>query len=129
EGPRLTYAELDRQARAVATALRDVAEPGDRALLLYPPGLEFIAAFFGCQYAGVVPVPAYPPRLDRPAQSWQTLANIAADCRPRVVLTGGSVGPLVAGGIAHVPALADARCILTDGLDLTAADRWHAPPP
>src|SRR5437899_5626180 len=73
EGPRLTYAELDHQARSVAAALQDVAGPGDRALLLYAPGLEFIAAFFGCQYAGVIPVPAYPPRLDRAAQDWQSL--------------------------------------------------------
>ena len=77
EGPRLTYADLDLQARAVAATLRDGAETGDRALLLYAPGLEFIPAFFGCLYAGVVPVPAYPPRLDRLIQSWQALGNIA----------------------------------------------------
>ena len=62
EGPWLNYATLDREARTVAAALRDVAGPGDRALLLYAPGLAFVSAFFGCQYAGVVPVPAYPPR-------------------------------------------------------------------
>src|SRR5437762_1910846 len=48
----LTYAELDRQARAIAALLQEVATPGDRALLLYPPGLDYIAAFFGCLYAG-----------------------------------------------------------------------------
>src|SRR5262245_49688871 len=88
EGPWITYAGLDRAARAVAAALQDVAGPGDRALLLYAPGLEFVAAFFGCQYAGVVPVPAYPPRPERLAQSWQLLGGIAGDCRPQVVLTG-----------------------------------------
>src|SRR4051812_10906894 len=65
EGPRLAFAGLDRAARAVAASLRDVAEPGDRALLLYEPGLEFIPAYFGCLYAGIVPVPVSPPRLDR----------------------------------------------------------------
>src|SRR5262249_39503102 len=95
EGPRLTYAELDPPPRPVAAPLQAVAAPGARAVLLYGPGLEFIAAFFGCQYAGVVPVPAYPPRLDRLAQSWQTLGALAADCRPRVVFTGGPVGPFV----------------------------------
>jgi acyl-CoA synthetase (AMP-forming)/AMP-acid ligase II len=34
---------------------------GDRAVLLYPPGPEFILAFVGCLFAGVVPVPVYPP--------------------------------------------------------------------
>src|SRR5262245_4858117 len=63
----LTYGELDRQARAIGAMLQRVAAPGERALLLYPPGPEYIAAFFGCLYAGVVAVPAYPPnpaRLD-----------------------------------------------------------------
>ena len=70
EGPRLTYGDLDREARTIAAALRDVAGPGDRALLLYAPGLAFISAFFGCQYAGIVPVPTYPPRPDRLAPGW-----------------------------------------------------------
>ena len=58
----LTYLELDLQARVIATRLQNLGASGERALLLYPPGLEFIAAFFGCLYAGVVAVPAYPPR-------------------------------------------------------------------
>ena len=65
EGPRLTYAQLDREAQQIAVKLREVAGPGDRVLLLYPSGLEFISAFFGCLYANVVAVPVSPPRLDR----------------------------------------------------------------
>ena len=63
----VSYRELDRRARTVAVGLRNVAAPGDRALLLYPPGLDYIAGFMGCLYAGVVAVPIYPPRLNRPA--------------------------------------------------------------
>src|ERR1044071_6314680 len=59
----LTYAELDARARAIAVSLQGYV--GKRALLLYPPGLEYIAALFGCFYAGVVAVPVYPPRLNR----------------------------------------------------------------
>lgn len=128
EGPRLSYAELDRGARAVAASLQDVAGPGERALLLYGPGLEFVTAFFGCQYAGVVPVPAYPPRPDRLAQSWQALQGLAADCQPRVVLTGGAVAPFVSGIGRFVPALADAACVVTDQLDPSFAHRWREPP-
>ena len=62
----LTRGELDRRARALAARLQDRGLAGHRALLLYPPGLEFIAAFFGCLYAGVVAVPAYLPRRNRP---------------------------------------------------------------
>src|SRR5919197_111157 len=64
----LTYGEVDRRARAVAAALQSLGLGGERALLLYPPGLDYVTAFFGCLYAGVVAVPAYPPRrrsLDR----------------------------------------------------------------
>jgi acyl-CoA synthetase (AMP-forming)/AMP-acid ligase II len=124
DGPRFTYADLDREARAVAVALRDAAGPGDRALLVYAPGLEFVAAFFGCLYAGLVPVPVYPPRLDRLAQGWQALAAVAADCGPRVLLTGGMVADHVASGAGRL----SVRCMVTDGLDRSAAGRWREPP-
>ncbi len=60
-----TYAELDRRARAIAAWLQSLGAEGERAILLYPPGLDYIAAFFGCLYAGVVAVPAYPPQRKR----------------------------------------------------------------
>jgi acyl-CoA synthetase (AMP-forming)/AMP-acid ligase II len=52
------YGELDRRARAIAAWLQSCGAAGERALLLYPPGLDYLAAFFGCLYAGVVAVPA-----------------------------------------------------------------------
>ncbi|BFU90192.1 MAG: hypothetical protein NTAFB01_13790 [Nitrospira sp.] len=61
----LTYGELDRRARAIAAWLQSLGAQGERALLLYPPGLDYIAAFFGCLYAEVVAVPAYPPQRKR----------------------------------------------------------------
>ncbi len=60
----LTLGELDGRARAIAARL---GGDGGRALLLFPPGLDFVAAFFGCLYAGAVAVPAYPPRSNRRA--------------------------------------------------------------
>ena len=61
----LTYGDLDRSARSMAVLLKRAASPGDRALLLFQPGLDFISAFFGCLYAGVVAVPVLPPRPNR----------------------------------------------------------------
>lgn len=79
-----TYAELDRRARAVAAELSRVAAPGERAVLVFPPGLDFIAAFFGCLYAGVLPVPATYPKPRRPSSR---LDAIVADCKPLLALT------------------------------------------
>jgi non-ribosomal peptide synthetase component E (peptide arylation enzyme) len=65
----MTFAQLDRRARAIAAYLQDMRLAGRNVVLAYPPGLDFIAAFFGALYAGCVAVPAYPPRprtLDRP---------------------------------------------------------------
>src|SRR5207249_1883154 len=52
ESNSLTYAELDCQAQSIAAFLQTVGNTRERALLLYPSGLDFIAAFFGCLYAG-----------------------------------------------------------------------------
>jgi 8-amino-7-oxononanoate synthase len=84
----ITYAELDRQARGVAAWLQAHGLQGQRAMLLYPPGLDFIVSFFGCLYAGVVAVPAYPPRMNR---SMGRIQAIAGDCDARVALTTGAV--------------------------------------
>jgi amino acid adenylation domain-containing protein len=84
EAASLTWGELDRRARFQARVLRREAAEGDRALLLYPPGLDFIVAFFACLYARVVAVPAYPPR---PRREQPRLRAIVQDARPKVVLT------------------------------------------
>jgi|GEM_PF-553453 len=79
-----TFAELERRARRIGAWLSRHAEVGDRALLVYLPGLEFSAAFFGCLYAGILPVPATYPK---PRRRLSRLANMALDCQPRLVLT------------------------------------------
>lgn len=84
EGSRITYQELDLQARAIATKLYSRDASSSRVLLLYQHGLEFIAAFLGCLYAGAVPVPAYPPQAN---QKVSRLLNILVDAQPKVILT------------------------------------------
>jgi acyl-CoA synthetase (AMP-forming)/AMP-acid ligase II/alkylation response protein AidB-like acyl-CoA dehydrogenase/3-oxoacyl-(acyl-carrier-protein) synthase/thioesterase domain-containing protein/acyl carrier protein len=84
----LTFDELDRQAQQLAAQLRESgAEVGARALLIYPPSIEFIVAFFGCLYAGVIAVPV----AARGPQDIPNLQMIAADCEPAFVLTSSSV--------------------------------------
>ncbi len=77
ESRRLTFGELDQEARAIALGLQEHNAPGERAMLLYPPGLEFICAFLGCLYAGVIAVPAFPPRRSRPNPHLEAMAKDA----------------------------------------------------
>ena len=91
----LTYAELDRQARAIGAMLQRQGASGERVLLLYPAGLEYIAAFFGCLYAGVLAVPAYPPRSNR---SLRRIESIVADAQAKFVLTTNQIISKIARG-------------------------------
>lgn len=83
----MTYRALFDQAQAIAEHLRDCTRSGDRALLMFPPGLEFVAAFFGCLYAGVIAVPT--PELDpvRAKRSRPRLCSIAKDSLASILLT------------------------------------------
>ncbi len=80
----LTYAQLDTIARSAAARLLQQCAPGDRALLIYPPGLDYVIALFACMYAGVISVPSYVPRPNRPLSR---LEAIMANAEPKVVLT------------------------------------------
>jgi 8-amino-7-oxononanoate synthase len=77
EEVRITYAELRRRVMAIAAELIERGAQGERALLLFPPGLEFVEAFYGCLYAGVVAVPAYPPRKNRNMERIQAISDAA----------------------------------------------------
>ncbi len=87
----ITNAELDRQASVWAALLQARGLAGERVLLLFPPGLDYIAAFFGCLYAGAVAVPAYPPRRGR---SLDRLRAIANDARAAAVLAAPTMRAL-----------------------------------
>jgi acyl-CoA synthetase (AMP-forming)/AMP-acid ligase II len=80
----LTYGELHRAAQALAARLAGVAQRGDRAVLVFPPGLEFMVAFFGCLIAGIIAVPMMMPRRNSARDS---SAAILANCEPVIALT------------------------------------------
>ncbi|HVG90788.1 MAG TPA: fatty acyl-AMP ligase, partial [Alphaproteobacteria bacterium] len=117
----LTYRELDLRAKSIATVLQGLKAQGERALLLYPPGLEFIAAFFGCLYAGVIAVPAYPPRLNRNALR---IVSIAKDSQATLALTSADVLSRLGALTAHTPELGNLRWYATDNLHSDFVNEW-----
>jgi amino acid adenylation domain-containing protein len=121
EAVHLSYGELDRQARSIAARLQALGVQGERALLLYPPGLQYAAAFFGCLYAGVTAVPVYPPRPNRPDPRFLA---ILSDARARVVLTTSDILP---NAERLLPAAAPVVWLATDGLDRERAEEWNDP--
>lgn len=120
----ITYRELDQQARRVAAQLRARGLGGERALLLYQPGLEYISAFFGCLYAGVVAVPAYPPRSMR---HLPRLVAILSDAGARVALTTAAILDLAQPFFAQAPDFPQPVWIATDALAVGGEDDWRDP--
>ena len=142
EAESLTYAELDRRARAIAALLGKTHEPGARLLLILPHGPDFIAAFFGCLYAGLIAVPAYPPRAN---QHGDRLAAIVRDAEAGSVLTTPDLiepvrdrfPPDLAGSLAWLSTDVDAAAVDAAAVGPTQAkvaefwspDRIHADTP
>ncbi|WP_132945411.1 non-ribosomal peptide synthetase [Tumebacillus sp. BK434] len=121
---RITYAELDRKARAVGAVLQSLGAEGERALLLYQPGLDYIIAFFGCLYAGVFAIPAYPPRqngnLDR-------LQAIVKDSEAKYALTSSAILSGVEKRFGDTNTLSDLAWVNSDEVLDAEADKWQQP--
>jgi amino acid adenylation domain-containing protein/non-ribosomal peptide synthase protein (TIGR01720 family) len=120
ESASLTYRELDYRAKLVATLLIRYARPGDRALLIYPPGLDFIIAFFGCLYAGVVAVPVDMPRRN---QRTQRLQKIVSDAQSSTILTVAEVLPTLENSF---PRDSGTQLLATDGIAIEGVELFEA---
>lgn len=118
----VTYRELEQRAKAIAVLLQSSGLTGERALLIYPPGLEFIAGFFGCLYAGVVAVPVYPPR-----HHWDLsrLEAIAVNARVAIALTNLSLLTKIQDLFVGNLELASLRCLATDNSDINLTSSWQ----
>ena len=120
----LTFAALQRRARAIAAHLAEHVVPGERVVLLVPPGLEYVAAFFGCLYAGVIAVPAYPPN---PRRADPRVARIVADCSARVALVSDAFMARLDGWLALTPELSGLTWLDAGRLAEGDAIAWRAP--
>ncbi|HEY0734335.1 MAG TPA: amino acid adenylation domain-containing protein [Herpetosiphonaceae bacterium] len=120
----MSYAELELRAQAIAAALQSLGSEPGRAVLLYPPGLDYIGAFFGCLFAGYVAVPLYPPEPDKPFSRFQ---SVIEDAQATIALTTRSIFELVQSFIADDPALQALHWLVTDDLSLDSAPAWKMP--
>jgi 8-amino-7-oxononanoate synthase len=112
----LTYQELEHQVQAIAAHLQSVSAPGDRALLIYPSGLDFVVSFFACLYAGIIAVPTYPPKRN---QKLSRLQNIVRDAQASLLLTTADIFPLIA---QKEYAFTQLQWVLTDRITTKADD-------
>ncbi|AOX02963.1 hypothetical protein BJP34_29130 [Moorena producens PAL-8-15-08-1] len=121
----LTYEVLDKRSRAIASQLQSLGATGERALLVYPPGIDFIAAFFGCLYAGVIAVPAYPP--PRRSHNLSRLLAIASDAEARFALTTTSLLTELTSRFAQHPDLARLHLLATNKCLRDFGLNWSEP--
>jgi len=122
----VSFGELEQRVRGVAARLQQLEACGERVLLLYPSGLEFITAFLGCLFAGAVAVPAYPPDPTRLDRTLPRLEGIVRDARPRVALTTQRVLELSEALRDSSPAFAELQWLATDVLP-DEAHGWRTP--
>lgn len=123
----LTYDQLRRAARAVGARLAAAGAVGERALLVYPPGLDYTVAFYGSLHAGVAAVPAYPPDPARMERSLLRLRALVEDCRPAFGLTTTPLLRMAQAALGGDPVFRSIRWLATDHLDPDAANDWVEP--
>ena len=120
----MTYYQLEQKARIIAARLQSLGDLGNRALLMYPSGLEFIAAFFGCLYAGMIAVPANPPRLNKPLSR---LKAILTDSGASLILTTTSLMERLERQPLRNTEIFSLQWIATATIHDDLEEDWHAP--
>jgi phthiocerol/phenolphthiocerol synthesis type-I polyketide synthase C len=124
-GGSVTRRELDTRCRQIALMLEEFVRPGDRVLIMCEPGLDYVAAFVGCLYAGAIAVPAYPPSPLVLERSLARLNAVVRDADPAYALTSHALAPV----LAAAPPLRrrDGSRVLHLSIDDATgpADGWH----
>lgn len=127
EGAAYTYAELDEWARAIAALLQQQQAKGERALLLYPQGVEVVAAFCGSLYAGVIAIPVPPPDAGRMKRTLPRLREIIKDAQATIVLSNARIIEIIQESDIDFPEFETMRWIDTETVDLDLAKQWQDP--
>lgn len=125
-----TYADLDARSRSIASWLQNcelaASNPiqGQRVLLVFPPGLDYLSAYFGCLYAGAIAVPAYPPRRNRRADR---LRAIVRDAGLTMVLAPHALIDSLRDTIAEDEVLSKLHWQAIESISLSSAENWVDP--
>lgn len=127
EEQRLTYAALRSRVRTVAAQLQALGLAGQRAILLFEPGLDYVTGFLGCLWAGVIAVPAYPPDPLRMERTFSRFQGIVADARPAAILATGMILELAGYLLDEHAGFRGVHRIATDALPETLAETWRDP--
>lgn len=127
EADSLTYLELDEQARAIGALLQSLKAKGERALLLYPQGLEVIAAFCGCLYAGVIAIPVPPPDAARLKRTLPRLQAVVEDAQASLVLTTSYIKSTIEELGSEIPEFQSLHWLATEEIPIELAQEWKEP--
>ena len=119
EDDTVSFGALRVQAARMAREIARVAAPGDRVVLLLPPGLDYITALWACQCAAVIAVPAYPPNPRRPDAR---VARIAADSGAHVAIVSATLHHRLAPFIAASPTLAHLAWLEVEGMQSASGE-------
>lgn len=120
----ITYAQLQRASRSIATSLMARGLSGKQALLMFPPGLDFVQAFFGCMCAGTVAVPAFTPRRNRNVKRLQAISD---DAEAAIALTVADVRDRASGTLENTPRLKELEWLAVDEISSELATQWSTP--
>ena len=127
EGATLTWADVDVRSRAIAAAVQSRIQSGDRVLVMLPPCVEFVPAFFGVMYAGAIAIPTYPPAGARADRASARLRGMIADAGVSLVVSCRGVLSRRAALEALVPELAGLPWIAVDAITEDLAEAWRIP--
>ncbi|OZY86401.1 hypothetical protein CBP51_05070 [Cellvibrio mixtus] len=124
ETERLSFRELDDQVKSVALSLLEKIEPGDRVILCYPPGLDYVIAFYACLYAGIIAVPVYPPQGRSNTIRFSKVIN---SCNASYVLTSGKLRDALLTRVAQSGWVDKDQFLFTDELSYRDAKAFNRP--
>ncbi|MDP6764199.1 MAG: fatty acyl-AMP ligase [Planctomycetota bacterium] len=116
-----TYGDLVARSRRLAGRLRGAGAVGERVLLVYPWGVDYLVALFACFLSGAVAVPLYPPR---PRRGWGRLEAVAVDARPALALCDAPTAERAAAELAGGSVLGAVPWLAAAGAELDEGEGW-----